>query len=245
MKQSLNFLIFYIMLLLLFSCKTTVPKQNKNSIETENDIYDLNWYWHNPETDKLYVVNKAEYYSEAILKARIKDGSDGKIATLKVYSNFSSDEEDYLHKEFIEVKDNTIETKWVVEDSLCHVKHLKKGDTLKFYFTIEMDNLKQTSPEIEMIFTYYIEFTVSLTEVKKNLHKFYLESHDGSYKQKFEIKDAIVTDDERVFLRFTDLKPALTYKFFAVDPVTKFKSEVFSGVDFLSIVGCADDAKQK
>ncbi|MBN2536637.1 MAG: hypothetical protein JXB88_27390, partial [Spirochaetales bacterium] len=196
-----------------FSAKSfRCDKVESSTIEIERikpEFNDLKWLWIDNE-EKEVEVTKAELGVLLYVSALVKNIEDGKNVTVKIYKKNQTEQDDYIFRELVEVKEGKLIYEWKTRyyDDLSL---LTKDDKLEYIFKLSYCNVEsEESPVLSYVFFTDLDIVMDPEKVKWN-DTFILKSDDGSYKQEKKVKDDKIPGDNSITLHFDGIKPGLLY----------------------------------
>lgn len=210
-----NHFIILILCIFFVSCASnknlvTLPEWANLSVQEDlnQDYVELKWLDENgQETDT------AEYSEEGVklhFEAYAENFSDGEEVFVFIYRNNAKDKDDFIQKISCIVKDKKISGETIIIETNDFLESLLENDKLAYFFAVDSKISKLL--EIDFIFKIFI-----LNSPYEDFeHQFYiLEDETGGKKysqKKYIDDDKIILDETKFYLKFTGVKPELTYQ---------------------------------
>lgn len=172
-----------------------------------------NLQWLNTDDEE---IDKIEYGTEVKLTAETKNLAEGDKVYIYLYRNTTENEDSYFRKASAVVQDNKINFSFLVKEDKELLEELGEDSEIKYIFVLVPEHYKmirsEESKELLLNFVFILNIYNNPVDVNQN-DKYILEDIDGGkkYQQEKKVKDDLIADDDKITLKFEELKPGIKY----------------------------------
>ena len=190
----------------------------------------------NNETDTI------EYGSKARFEARAKNLPDGEKVFAYVYRNSSENKDSYDQKILCEVKDGKLTGEAEIKESKEYLESLGEDDEVKYIFVLVPQKYPKISNEESKVLAVNFVFIINIYDDPNAVNQndsYILEDIDGGkkYRQEKKAKDDMIADDDKITLKFEELKPGLKYRIRYVLENGKKGHIEYDNISFMDLLG--------
>jgi hypothetical protein len=177
------------------------------------------------ETDKI------EWGTTAIMTANVENIDDGEFATMQVYEQDHTANNEMIFEDTVKVTNGIVKTKWVVKNRKIAEK-LAENEEPAFVYQVRYRSAMKESSSLKANFVYFHKHILSKNTDDAG-YSFTLESEDGSYSKKLDVRSYLAKNGSYAMLKFDSLVPGKTYSLTYNGPI---ENVLWTGVDFLKLI---------
>ncbi len=176
------------------------------------EFSNLQWLYQDDEE-----IDKVDYGSEVKISAESKNLLEGEKVFIYVYRNTTENHEKYCRKLSAVVTDNKVEATFFAKEDRKLLEALGENSEINYLFVLVPQNYpmcrSEDSKEAKLNFVFIINIYDNPDNINQN-DKYILEDIDGGkkYQQEKKVKDDMIADDDKITLKFEELKPGLCYQ---------------------------------
>jgi len=203
------------------------------------EFSELKWYSvinENDSQSKEEEITNIDFGSFVKIKTKVKNLNDGDKVLLLLYDKKYSEEDAFVFKTILEVKNGIIEWDWKAICSKERLAELTSTDKLEFIFRLKaFGTLSKDSPALEIQFYLDIDILMNPEFIDAD-NEFILQSDDESYRQTKNVKDDKITGDDKITLHFDKIKPGQSYSLKYADKSQNDGFVIFHSIDFRDLI---------
>ena len=196
----------------------------------------LQWLNRNDEE-----IDKIDYGSEVKITADAKNLAEGERVFVYVYRNSTENQDNYCKKLLATVTDSKVKATFVAKENKELLEELGEDSEINYIFVLVPQSYpmcrSEDSKEVRLNFVFVINIYDDPNTVNQN-DSYILEDNDGGkkYQQEKKVKDDMIADDDKITLKFEELKPGLKYRLRYLLENEKKGSVIYNNVIFLNLI---------